>query len=99
MPKARCLSAPERRHGVICPGGEVVGTQTPLKAIRRHCLDCMRDGMTMTDFSDSLDPDILFYEPPEPPSQRAVKQAVKMCPAEECSLWEYRMGRRLRREG
>lgn len=96
--------------------------ETPLKAIRKKCLDCMYGGLTMNMLPDSA----LFPEVPklsigdvleglgdeqvvwpdrslsspawykQPPSQRAVKQAVRDCDlGDECALWPWRMGKRL----
>jgi hypothetical protein len=70
-----------------------MGKETPLKAIRRCCLDCSRQHLTLNaDFEDRW-----YEEDEEPvkklPSLTAARRGVKECYHEECVLWPYRMGR------
>jgi len=61
-----------------------MGKQTPLKAIRRACIQCMGGRFTW-DYQGV------------PVGMRLFKQAVKDCPEQACPLWPYREGRLPRR--
>ena len=62
-----------------------MGKQTPLKAIRRTCLQCMGA-------------DFPWDYQGVPVGLRLFKQAVKDCPYRACPLWPYREGKLPKRE-